>query len=263
MKSWETADVGMRAGVGGGSGRAPTLLRADGTVAAGAPGRRCPFRTRPCAGAGSRCPCTAAMSWYPGSGAARGHRSQSGRRRRRAESAGAWAASSALCAPRTCSAPDGRFREDKGCPATRPVQAFRHSGERSRAPRGHARGLGSRPNGGAVEGRRGLRGRTADAGPPVPVTVEPAHGPSVARARFSRLVPLGKSGVSPRAGDTDRLRSHRRRSDAPVKPSVEPSSERTLPTAGPARPPSTPPTLDHPSPSTPLLPGCGASEHVS
>lgn len=85
-------------------------------------------------------------------GGAQWHRGQGARRRRRAEAAGAWAASSALCAPDTCSAPDGGFREDRGCAATRPVQAFRHSGERTRAPTGHALDLGSRPNGGAAPG---------------------------------------------------------------------------------------------------------------
>lgn len=111
--------------------------------------------------------------------------------------------------------------------------------------------------------RRGRRRRTAGAGLPVPVTAEPAHGRSAARARFPRRVPLSESGVSPRAGDIDRVWSQHGHLDAPVEPSMEPSSERTLPTAGPARLPSTPPTLDHPSPSMPLLLCCGASEQVS
>lgn len=111
--------------------------------------------------------------------------------------------------------------------------------------------------------RRERRGLIARAGPPVPVTAEPAHGPSAACARFSRRVPLSRSGVSPRSGDTDRVWSHRRQPHTPVEPSVEPSSERTGPTTGPAGLPPTPPTLDHPSPSIPLPPGRGASEQVS
>jgi hypothetical protein len=134
--------TGVRRAVGDGFGRAPRLPPVDEMCG------RHDSRSR--VAQDGRCACTA-TGRCPGSGTTPGHRSQGGHRRRRAASADAWAASSALCAPRTCSAPDGGSREDKGCTATRPVQAFRHSGERSRAPPGHARGLGSRPNGGGAK----------------------------------------------------------------------------------------------------------------
>lgn len=70
------------------------------------------------------------------------------RRRRRAESAETWAASSALCAPRAWSASAWWFLNGLGGMPAGPVQAFRHSGERNRAPRGHACDRPSRPNGG-------------------------------------------------------------------------------------------------------------------
>lgn len=99
--------------------------------------RRCPWP----AAADRRPPC-----WPSSVGRGRG-----GRRRRRAESADARGASSALCAARACWAPGAGLLKDRVHAAARPGQAFRHSGEREGPAQGHAHRRGSRPNGGGPE----------------------------------------------------------------------------------------------------------------
>lgn len=85
-------------------------------------------------------------------GAAGVRRESGGRRRRRAESAVAWEGFlCALCASIEFGAGAGGLRRGRGSAASRPVQPFRHSGERRGRPPSHARGAApcaSRPPGG-------------------------------------------------------------------------------------------------------------------
>jgi hypothetical protein len=86
------------------------------------------------------------------------------------------AASSALCAPRAWSAPGAGLLRDKGGTAARPVQTFRHSGERGGPLRGHAHGRASRPKGGGADSAA-----TAPAPRPTPTPTPTDGSPDLAR----------------------------------------------------------------------------------